>query len=137
MAWSRPPLGQQRVGAFADGTCAGEQGVVSAVVHSEIAAFDRDVHSDAGALVALVGQGRHPGRRDRVQGTQAVLPRGRDVVGRARFHRGGPERETGGIGEDLDVATEVLVLARLPGVVALPVRSATRSLGISVPSRVR
>lgn len=119
MAQGFPSLCQQGVGPFADGTYAGEQRVVSAVGPAEVAAFDGGVHSDAGALVALVGQGRGPGRGDRVQRTQAVGPRCRDVVGRARFHRGGPQREAGGVGDDLDVPAETFVLARIPGVVAL------------------
>lgn len=40
-----------------------------------------------------------------------MLTSGGEVVGAARFHRGASERKPSGIGEDLNIAAEVLVLA--------------------------
>src|SRR5512144_1966139 len=90
------------------------QGLVSAAR----AFLDRGEDAGSGAVVAGVGQRGQPGRRGGVEGGQGVVAGGGEVVGGAGLDVGDPQRAAVGGGEELDVATEALVLAGVPQVVA-------------------
>ncbi len=104
----------------------GEQVVVGAVVRVQgppaAGALDRDVHPGARAGAALAGQHRDPvrarGRGVRVQRGQDQLPGGGQVTGGTGAHIRDPQREPRRVDEHLDAASEGVVLARVPGVVA-------------------
>src|SRR3954467_13635799 len=77
-----------------------------------------DVSAEAGAGVALVGQGGQAVCGCTVESGQGVRAGGGDVVRAAGFDRRGPHREAGWVAHDLDVAAVLLVLAGVPQVVA-------------------
>ena len=114
-----PALFEFGVGAFPDRSDRAQQCVVAAIVVVEVTALDRAVHPDAGPLVALVGQRRHPIGGCPLQRAQEVCAGSGDVVGAARFDLAGPHRESVRVGEDLNVGALGLVLARVPQVTAV------------------
>jgi hypothetical protein len=70
----------------------------------------------------------------RVERGQGQLAGGGEVVGGAGADVEDPDREAGGVGEDVDVAAVVSVLAEYQASLPASVRAATRSVGISVSS---
>jgi hypothetical protein len=117
-----PAAGEQREAAFAQGAQGPKQGVVGAVVRSELATvgglFDRGVDAFAGAVVAGVSEGGQlqlgggP-----VQGTvDVVLAGAGQVVQVSGQGLRGPDRQPVRARDRLDVGAEVAVLAGVPGV---------------------
>ena len=76
----------------------------------------------AGADVLLIGQDRDPVRARwrgvRVQLGQGKFPGAAQVVKGLGVHIGDPQGEAGGVGNYLNIAAEVAVLARAPSVLA-------------------
>ena len=128
LAWTRgdvaqraPAAGQQREPAFAQAAQPAQQGVVGAGVQVEFVAvgglFDRGDHADPGPVVAAVGQGGQiqVGGRP-VQGAEHVFAGGGQVVGRAGFDLGDPQREAVRRRQRLDVAAVLVSLSGVPRV---------------------
>jgi hypothetical protein len=79
--------------------------------------LDRDVDTDAGAGVALVGQPRQSASRVRIERGQHQFAGGGQVVGRAGTDLGDPQRKAGRVKDDLHVPAEGGVLAGVSQVV--------------------
>src|SRR5262245_6159948 len=105
--------------AFAYAAQATQQCVVGAVVHIECPPVcglgDRSVYPDTGALVAAGGQCRQiePGGGP-VQGGEGMLTRSGHIMDRAGLDIGGPQRETIGCRERLDVAAVLVSFRGVP-----------------------
>lgn len=140
-----PAAFEQGEPAFAEAAQAAVEAVVGAVVDAEGLAvggvLDGCEDADSGAFVAAVGQGGKSLGRCGVQGAQDVGACCGQVVDRAGFDIGGPQREPGGGREGLDVAGVLMGLAGVPQIdlfaLTLMVCSAHRSVGSSVPSVIR
>src|SRR5215218_5145992 len=116
---SGPAFGEESESAFADAAQRAQEGVVGAVVEMELVAvgglLERDVDTVTCAFIAEVGQDRQRAG-GRIGGRQDVGAGGGDVDGVAGLDVAGPDRETIGFEQGLDVAAEVMGPARVPGV---------------------
>lgn len=114
-----PSFGEEGEAAFAEAAKRALQGVVGAIVDAErvVAGGLLEWYDDAVtcALVAGVGQDGH-GRGVGVDGGQDVAAGGFDVGDSAGFDVAGPDGETVGFAQCLDVSPEVAGFAGEPGV---------------------
>jgi hypothetical protein len=114
-----------------------DDGVERLGIHGQFAAhgfLDRVAKAVASVLVAEVGRG---GGESVLGGDQAVGASAGDVVLAAGTDWGNPDRPAVGGGGDLDVPAVVLVLADHHRSVPLVPGAATRSVRMTVPSRLR
>lgn len=102
---------EDRVGSFCGGSQLGDEAVTGGGARCQVVALDRVEDADPCSLVALVRECLQPLGCGWVERWQDVLSGGGEVMRAAGGHRRGPDRETGAVGEDLDVPSVTVVFS--------------------------